>query len=60
MSEAANYGDPRVGDVVETGGMRGHVREVKGAQVRVAAGRTDSGVWADVEDVTVVYRPGQQ
>lgn len=47
-----------VGDVVETGGMRGIITAINYLldEVLVAAGRTDDGVWVKMSDITVVYR----
>ncbi len=50
---------PDLGDVVEVGGMRGIVHAVSLAdgKVKVAAGRTDDGVWVNTIDVHLAYRP---
>lgn len=51
------YDEPKVGDVVIANGMRGIVREVRrNDEIRVAAGRTDPGIWLQANIAEVIYR----
>jgi hypothetical protein len=52
---AAEFGPPRVGDVVSFRGSNYHVRETGEVVLKIAAGRTDSGADVPASECRVVF-----